>query len=91
MFKTILMGNKSSGGGSTITQQLAKNLYGRKSYGQISIVVNKLKEIILARRIEKVYEKSAILELYLNTVPFGENVYGLKLLLNDILIKRLLN
>tara|TARA_B100001109_G_scaffold254131_1_gene253184 strand:+ start:3956 stop:6160 length:2205 start_codon:yes stop_codon:yes gene_type:complete len=78
MFKTILMGIKSAGGGSTITQQLAKNLYGRKSYGQISIVVNKLKEIILARRIEKVYEKSAILELYLNTIPFGENVYGIE-------------
>lgn len=78
MVKTILMGDKSAGGGSTISQQLAKNLFGRKSYGKISIVVNKLKEIILARRIENVYHKDEILELYLNTVPFGENVFGIQ-------------
>ena len=47
--KTILMGDESSGGGSTITLQLAKNLFGRNDYGHLSIVVNKLRESIIAR------------------------------------------
>jgi penicillin-binding protein 1A len=78
LFKTLLMGNRSSGGGSTISQQLAKNLFGRKEYGKISILINKLKEIVLAYRIEQVYSKNEIIELYLNTVPFGENVFGIE-------------
>jgi penicillin-binding protein 1A len=78
IFKTILLGNKSAGGGSTITQQLAKNLYGRKDFGQFSLVINKIRESILAVRIEKVFSKKDILKLYLNTVPFGEEVYGIE-------------
>ena len=77
-FKTILSGDKSSGGGSTITQQLAKNVYGRSSYGLMSIPVNKLKESIVAKRFESVYSKQEILELYLNTVPFSGNTYGIE-------------
>lgn len=76
--KSILMGNKSSGGGSTITQQLAKNIYGRKDFGFISMPVNKIREAILATRFEKVYSKEEILLLYLNSVPFGEDVYGIE-------------
>ncbi len=78
LLKSILLNNKSSGGGSTITQQLAKNMYGRKSYGFLSIPINKTKEAILAYRIENIFNKEEILRLYLNTVPFGENVYGIE-------------
>ncbi|MFD0932211.1 transglycosylase domain-containing protein [Psychroflexus salinarum] len=77
-FKTILSGDKSSGGGSTITQQLSKNIFGRKSYGIFSMPVNKLKESIIAKRIEEIYSKKEILELYLNTVPFSGNTYGIE-------------
>lgn len=78
IIKSILMGNRSSGGGSTLTQQLAKNLYGRKNFGVLTLPVNKIREAILARRIEQVYSKDEILQLYLNSVPFGENVYGIE-------------
>lgn len=77
-FKTLLLSQNSSGGGSTISQQLAKNMYGRKSFGPITMPVNKCKEAILAYRIESIYNKKEILALYLNTVPFGENVYGIQ-------------
>jgi len=78
LVKTIVLFNRRSGGGSTITQQLAKNLYGRKDYGIFTIPVAKMKEMILAHRIEKLYSKKEILELYLNTVSFGENTYGIE-------------
>lgn len=76
--KTILMGDASSGGGSTITQQLVKNTYGRGDYGILSMPVAKIRESILAKRFEKAFTKEQILELYLNTVGFGENVYGIE-------------
>ncbi|MFC2104702.1 penicillin-binding protein 1A [Bacteroidota bacterium] len=76
--KTIILFNKSLGGGSTLSQQLAKNLYGRRDHGFLTMPVAKIKEIILARRIEKLYQKDEILELYLNTVSFGENTYGIE-------------
>jgi penicillin-binding protein 1A len=77
-FKTLLLRQETSGGGSTITQQLAKNLYKRKKYSIITVPVNKFREMIIARRLENVYDKKDILELYLNTVSFGENTYGLE-------------
>lgn len=77
-FKSILLSNDSSGGGSTITLQLAKNLFGRKDYGTLGIVVNKIRESIVARRIENLYSKEEILTLYLNTVPFPDNTYGIE-------------
>jgi len=77
-FKTILLSNDASGGGSTITLQLAKNLFGRKDHGFLSIVVNKITESIVAGRIEKIYSKKDILTLYLNTVPFPDNTYGIE-------------
>ena len=76
--KTILMGDESSGGGSTITLQLAKNLFGRKDYGHLSIVINKLRESIIAERLEDIYSKKEILNLYLNTVPFSDNTFGIE-------------
>ncbi|MBU3823034.1 transglycosylase domain-containing protein [Flavobacteriaceae bacterium XHP0103] len=78
VFKSILLSDDASGGGSTITLQLAKNLFGRKDYGFLSIVINKIKESIVATRIEKVYNKEDILTLYLNTVPFPDNTYGIE-------------
>ena len=78
LFKTVLLNNKSSGGGSTITQQLAKNMFGRQNRGPFVILVNKTKEALLAKRLEKVFTKEEILTLYLNTVSFGENVFGIE-------------
>lgn len=78
LFKTILLNDKSGGGGSTITQQLLKNMYGRKRFGPLTMLVNKTKEALLAQRLEEIYTKEEILALYLNTVPFGENVFGIE-------------
>ncbi|MEZ4888445.1 MAG: transglycosylase domain-containing protein [Chitinophagales bacterium] len=77
LFKTILMGNESAGGGSTISQQLIKNLYGRENHGIFTIPVSKIKEAIIAVRLEKQYSKQDVLALYLNTVSFGERAFGI--------------
>lgn len=77
-FKSLMLQDKSSGGGSTLTLQLAKNLYGRKDYGYLGIVVNKFQESIIAKRLEEIYSKEEILTLYLNTVPFSDNTYGVE-------------
>ena len=76
--KTILLQKESSGGGSTISQQLVKNLYPRQRHGVLTLPVGKIKEMIVARRIEAMYSKDKILEMYLNTVPFGGNVFGIE-------------
>ena len=77
-FKTILMGDDSSGGGSTITQQLAKNLYPRKERKRTNLVVDKIKEMIIAKRLESVFTKDEVLTNYLNTVSFGDNTFGIE-------------
>ncbi len=77
-FKTMIQRDHSSGGGSTLSQQLAKNLYPREDFGKASLVINKLREVLIAVRLEQLYSKEKILELYLNTVPFSENTYGVK-------------
>lgn len=77
-FKSILLMDRSSGGGSTITQQLAKNLYPRQNYWLLSMPVNKIREVMIARRLEEAYSKQEIIIMYLNTVPFGGNVYGIE-------------
>ena len=78
LVKSILLGDKSAGGGSTISQQLAKNLFPRQYYSVLTLPVSKIKEITVATRLEEMYEKDEILMLYLNTVPFGGNVYGIE-------------
>jgi penicillin-binding protein 1A len=78
LVKSILLQKESSGGGSTITQQLAKNLYPRKDYWFFELIINKMREVIIASRLEKAYDKNSILTLYLNTVPFGDNTFGLE-------------
>lgn len=76
LVKSILLGD-DAGGGSTISQQTIKNLFPRESYGALSMPVNKMREAIIAYRLENTYNKEQILSLYLNTVPFGENMYGI--------------
>ena len=78
LFKTILLQDRSAGGGSTLSQQIAKNLFPRNDLGIFSMPVNKLREAIIAYRLERIYTKNEILELYLNTVPFGENIFGIE-------------
>ncbi|HEY5511688.1 MAG TPA: transglycosylase domain-containing protein [Prolixibacteraceae bacterium] len=75
--KTIFMANRSSGGGSTLSQQIAKNIFGRENWGPLTLPVSKIRESIIAYRLEKLYAKNEILTLYLNTVPFGENTFGI--------------
>lgn len=78
LFKSIILGNESSGGGSTVTQQLAKNLYPRQNYRFLTLPINKIREMIIAWRLENVYDKKTILTLYLNTIPFADNTYGIE-------------
>jgi len=77
-FKSLLMGDRGQGGGSTISQQLAKNLYKRRDYGFLSLPVNKIREMFIASDLENIYSKEEILTMYLNSVSFGENVYGIE-------------
>nr|WP_246025047.1 transglycosylase domain-containing protein [Paraburkholderia dinghuensis] len=65
-------------GGSTITQQLARNLYPDE-IGRAPTLTRKIKEAITAFKIEAVYSKQQILETYLNTVPFLYNAYGIEM------------
>ncbi len=65
-------------GGSTITQQLARNLYPEE-IGRAPTITRKIKEAITALKIEIVYTKPEILETYLNTVPFLYNAYGIEM------------
>lgn len=76
--KSLMLGNDNSGGGSTISQQLIKNYYGRKQYHFFSMPITKVREMIIASKLEEIYSKEEILALYLNTVSFGENVYGIE-------------
>lgn len=73
-FKTNLEKGKFARGGSTITQQLAKNLFLTKD----KTLTRKLIEALITIRIEKVLSKKQILEKYLNVVQFGKNIFGVK-------------
>jgi penicillin-binding protein 1A len=64
-------------GGSTITQQLARNLYDT-SVGKERSAIRKLKEMVASIYLERVFTKGEILMYYLNTVPFGGNLYGIQ-------------
>lgn len=86
--KSILMFDRSAGGGSTLSQQIAKNLFPRVDYGPFSMPVNKLREAIIAYRLEKIYSKQEILAMYLNTVPFAENIYGIEVASERFFSKR---
>ncbi|MBK6730204.1 MAG: penicillin-binding protein [Bacteroidetes bacterium] len=79
IFKTIILRQKDSGGGSTLSQQLAKNLYGRPTSGNIfSLGIIKFKEWITAAKLERRYTKDEILLMYLNTVEYVYDAHGVK-------------
>ena len=83
-----ILGRDGSGGGSTLTQQLAKNLFGTrgqdfdgaiaKKWPKFRIFIQKTKEWIVAVQLEKSYTKDEIITMYLNTVEFGSNAAGIK-------------
>ena len=84
-FKTLLMRDTSQGGGSTITQQLAKTLYPRRvvnsripGWSKAVMVWVKLKEWITAVKLERNYTKEEIVDMYLNSIFFGSSAYGIK-------------
>ncbi len=77
MRAVIRMGK--DGGASTITQQLAKNLFhGVQTRNKVERIKQKLKEWVIAVRLEKSYTKQEIMTMYLNTVPFSNNAHGIK-------------
>jgi len=78
LVKSIFLQEESSGGGSTITQQLAKNLYPRKRYWVLSMLLNKMREAITAQRLETIYSKQDLITLYLNTIPFADQTFGIQ-------------
>ena len=74
----VLTGNKK-GGGSTITQQLAKNLFPRgENLSKPKLVLRKFQEWITATKLEHNYSKEEIVAMYLNTVAFGHNAFGIR-------------
>ncbi len=78
LIKSIIQQDESSGGGSTITQQLSKNLYPRKRYWIFPMLINKLREFRTALKLEDIYSKEELVTMYLNTVPFADNVFGIE-------------
>jgi len=77
--KGIATGNSDQGGGSTITQQLAKNLFPRgENLSKTKLVIRKLQEWVTATKLEYNYSKDEIIAMYLNTVFYGHNAYGIK-------------
>src|SRR6478735_2190902 len=68
----------SQGGGSTITMQTAKNLFTEYSSNMFVRIPQKIKEGIIAIKLERNFTKEEIVTLYLNTVPFSDNVYGIR-------------
>ncbi|MBU4348101.1 PBP1A family penicillin-binding protein [Patescibacteria group bacterium] len=73
-FISNILDRQISQGGSTITQQLAKNTFLTPE----KTIIRKIKELIIASQLEKKYSKDEILNLYLNQIPFGGNTYGIE-------------
>ncbi|MBU2465366.1 MAG: penicillin-binding protein, partial [Bacteroidetes bacterium] len=74
----VLTGN-SKGGGSTLTQQLAKNLFPRgENLSTVQLVIRKFQEWVTATKLERNYSKEEIMAMYLNTVAFGSQSFGIK-------------
>ena len=78
LFKTILMRQKNAGGGSTITQQLAKQLYSPESDGLMDRFFQKPVEWAIAVKLERYYTKEEIIKMYLNQFDFLNNAVGIK-------------
>ena len=89
LFRTLLSRDSSQGGGSTITQQLAKTLYPRGAHrGKLGMVWIKLKEWITAIKLERNYTKEEIMDMYMNAVFFGSNSYGISSAANQFFGKQ---
>lgn len=87
LVKTLLLGQRGAGGGSTLSQQTAKNLFKTRtkaSQGYLSnipvlrMIIIKTKEWIVATKLERAYTKEELLTMYLNTSDFGSNAFGIK-------------
>lgn len=88
LFGVLTFNSSAKGGGSTITQQLAKNLFSTRGSelegtltrvgGPVKLVISKTKEWIISVQLEKNFTKEEIIAMYLNTAPFGSNAYGIK-------------
>ena len=77
--KGLMTGNSDQGGGSTITQQLAKNLFPREeNLSKTRLIIRKLQEWVTATKLEYNYSKDEIVAMYLNTVFYGHNAFGIK-------------
>ncbi len=87
--KTVILGQSSSGGGSTITQQLAKNLFNTREeelhgalhklgISKLNLLISKTKEWIVAIQLERSFTKNEIMAMFLNTIFFGQNTYGVE-------------
>ena len=76
--KTFLLGNKSAGGASTITQQLAKLLFTETPASGFERIKQKLKEWVIAVRLERKYTKEEIIAMYLNKFSFTNGAYGIR-------------
>lgn len=78
IFKTIILQNEESGGGSTITQQLAKLLYSPRATNKLQRVFQKPVEWVIASKLERYYTKDEIINLYLNKYDFNYNAVGIE-------------
>lgn len=78
LVKTVLLGQRNSGGGSTITQQLAKQLYSPESQGLMDRAMQKPVEWAIALKLERLYTKEEIIKMYLNQFDFLNNAVGIK-------------
>jgi len=76
--KTLLLGDKSAGGASTITQQLAKQLYSQPSSNLLKRAIQKPIEWMIAVKLERFYTKDEIINMYLNRFDFLNNAVGIK-------------
>jgi len=88
LYGVLTFNSAAKGGGSTITQQLAKNLYSTRGTelegtltklgGPLKLLISKTKEWIISVQVEKNFTKEEIIAMYLNTAAFGSNAYGVK-------------
>jgi len=78
VIKRIIMGQKSAGGGSTITQQLAKQLYSPESHNLLDRALKKPIEWVIAVKLERYYTKDEIIKMYFNQFDFLNNAVGIK-------------
>ncbi len=86
--KTVILGQSGQGGGSTITQQLAKNLYKTRRHkaglqGNAGTLAAKAQEYVIATQLEYNYTKEEIVAMYLNTVEFSNSNFGIKSAANN--------